>query len=110
MATADTVTELALPPAPVDPPAHAVATGELLARLGAPDCGLTEAEAVARRIEYGPNELAEAPPLWRKIFAHLASEWILMLLLALTPVTVIEVSKLIRAWLWRADPATTAGE
>lgn len=49
MPAADTVAELAPPPAPADAPAHAVATGELLARLGTDiDRGLTEAEVAAR--------------------------------------------------------------
>lgn len=63
MPAADTVTELATPPVPADEPAHAVAAGELLARLGTDsERGLSEAEAAARRAQLGPNELAEAPP------------------------------------------------
>ena len=85
MPAADTVAELTPPPAPATEPAHAVAVGELLARLGSePDRGLSETEAAARRAEYGPNELAEAPPppLWRKVVAQLTEAVVLVLLAA----------------------------
>ena len=85
MPAADTVTELATPPVPADEPAHAVAAGELLTRLGTDsERGLSEAEAAARRAQLGPNELAEAPPppLWRKVLAQVTEAVVLVLLAA----------------------------
>ena len=72
------------PPMDVQEPPHSLAADELLTRLGTNKRGLSEAEAAARRAEYGANELAEAPPppLWHKIVSQVTGAVVIVLLAA----------------------------
>ena len=64
---------------------HALAAAEVLARLGTdPATGLSGAEADARLVRCGRNELPSTPPVprWRRFIAQLESPLVLLLLAA----------------------------
>lgn len=83
MTYSDKINEV-IPPVRVSGHTHAIAIDELLTRLGTDNRGLSEAEIAARRVEYGANELAEAPPppLWHKIVSQVTGAVVIVLLAA----------------------------
>jgi Ca2+-transporting ATPase len=70
------------PAAPAAEPWHALSAGEVLEHLKVRDDGLTSAEAAARRAQYGPNQLSEAPrPSFLKMLWEQFNNFIVMLLI-----------------------------
>ena len=63
-------------------PWHQLTATECVQRLQAPLDGLRSAEAAARLLQYGPNQLQEAPPRawWQLLFGQLSDFMILVLL------------------------------
>lgn len=83
------------------PPPHTASGDDVVHELGVdPDVGLTDDEAAARLVRFGPNELAAKPreAAWRRLVRQLADPLVYLLLAAVAVSTLAWVAEGASGW------------